>query len=153
MSVRVPPSGTRGLRFPRVMMRLGNRMMVRQFRRGGATTQGGVATLMLETRGARSGETRRAVLGYLPEGNDDAWLVVAALAGSARHPAWLYNLAAQPAAVVRFEDGREYPVVAETLEGDELDRAWERYAREAPEFPRYRTKTDREIPIIRLRRR
>jgi deazaflavin-dependent oxidoreductase (nitroreductase family) len=152
MSVRVPPSGTRGFRFPRVMSRMANRMMLRQFRRGGATTQGGIATLMLETTGARSGQKRQAVLGYLPVGNDDAWLVVPALAGSRQHPAWLYNLAAQPEALVRFEDGRAYRVVAETLESADLDRAWARFAREAPEFPEYRSKTDREIPIVRLRR-
>jgi hypothetical protein len=33
-------------------------MMLRSFRRGGARTQGGVATLMLETVGARSGQPR-----------------------------------------------------------------------------------------------
>lgn len=131
---------------------MANRMMVRQFRRGGATTQGGVPTLMLETRGAKSGQPRQAVLGYLTEGNDQAWLVVPALAGSRRHPAWLYNLAAQPEAVVRFEDGRRYDITAETLEGDALARAWARFGREAPEFPEYRSKTDRAIPIVRLRR-
>jgi deazaflavin-dependent oxidoreductase (nitroreductase family) len=135
------------------MTRLANRMMVRQFRRGGATTQGGIPTLMLETRGARSGQPRQAVLGYLPEGHDDAWLVVPALAGSRRHPAWLHNLAAQPQATVRFEDGRHYDIVAETLEGEALARAWKRFGDEAPEFPEYRSKTDREIPIVRLRRR
>jgi deazaflavin-dependent oxidoreductase (nitroreductase family) len=134
------------------MTRMANRMMVRQFRRGGATTQGGVPTLMLETRGAKSGQPRQAVLGYLTEGNDQAWLVVPALAGSRRHPAWLYNLAAQPEAVVRFEDGRRYDITAETLEGDALARAWARFGREAPEFPEYRSKTDRAIPIVRLRR-
>jgi deazaflavin-dependent oxidoreductase (nitroreductase family) len=135
------------------MMRLANRMLLRQFRRGGATTQGGVPTLLLETVGARSGEPRQVVLGYLSEGNDDAWLVVAALAGSRQHPAWLYNLAARPDVVVRFEDGRRFNVTAETLEGNDLARAWERFAREAPEFPEYQTKTDRQIPIVRLRRR
>jgi deazaflavin-dependent oxidoreductase (nitroreductase family) len=109
--------------------------------------------LLLETVGARSGEPRQVVLGYLSEGNDDAWLVVAALAGSRQHPAWLYNLAAHPDVVVRFEDGRRYDVTAETLEGNDLARAWERFAREAPEFPDYQTKTDRRIPIVRLRRR
>ena len=137
---------------PRVLMRLGNRMMLRQFRRGGATTQGGIDTLLLETVGAKSGQPRHAVLGFLPEG-DDAWIVIAALAGSARNPAWLHNLAAHPDATVQLGDGQRVPVRAETLEGAELDAAWERLEREAPEFPKYRTKTDREIAIVRLRRR
>ena len=91
------------MRFPRFLARLGNRFMARQFRRGGTRTRGGVDTLMLETVGAKSGNPRQAVLGYLPEG-DDAWLVIAALAGAARHPAWLHNLAAEPEAVVQFAE-------------------------------------------------
>jgi hypothetical protein len=31
--------------------------------------------------------------------------------------------------------------------------AWQRLETEAPEYPKYRTKTDREIAIVRLRRR
>jgi deazaflavin-dependent oxidoreductase (nitroreductase family) len=152
MSVRVPPGGSRGLRLPRFLARLGNRMMLRQFRRGGARTQGGIETLMLETVGARSGQRREAVLGFLPDG-EDAWLVIASLAGAARNPAWLHNLAAQPEATIQFDDGERVEVRAETLEGPDLAAAWERLEREAPEFPKYRTKTDREMPIVRLRRR
>ena len=39
------------------------------------------------------------------------------------------------------------------FQGANLEAAWERLAVEAPEFPRYRQKTDREIPIIRLQQR
>jgi hypothetical protein len=56
-------------------------MMLRSFRRGGARTQGGIETLMLESVGARTGQLRQSVLGYLPDG-DDAWLVIASLAGT-----------------------------------------------------------------------
>ena len=152
MTVKVPRGGTRGLRVPRVLARLGNRMMLRQFRRGGARTQGGIETLMLETAGAKSRQPRQAVLGFLPDG-DDAWLVIASLAGTARNPAWLHNLAAQPEATIQLEDGRRIGVRAETLEGDDLAAAWQRLEREAPEYPEYRTKTNREIAIVRLRRR
>ena len=152
MTVKVPPSGTRGLRLPRFLARLGNGMMLRSFRRGGARTQGGVQTLMLETVGAQTGQVRQSVLGFVPEG-DDAWLVVASLAGTARNPGWLHNLAAHPEATVQLEDGRRIGVRAETLEGPDLAAAWQRLEREAPEYPKYRTKTDREVAIVRLRRR
>jgi deazaflavin-dependent oxidoreductase (nitroreductase family) len=142
MSVKVPRSGSRGLRFPRVLARFGNRFMLWQFGRGGARTGGGIDTLMLET----------VVLGYLPEG-DDAWLVIAALAGAARHPAWFHNLASHPDAAIQFADGSRFHVRAETLEDDDLDAAWQRIAQDAPEFVGYRSKTDREIPVVRLRRR
>ena len=152
MTVKVPRGGTRGLRLPRFLALLGNRMMLRSFRRGGARTQGGIETLMLETVGAKSGQPRQSVLGFLPDG-DGKWLVIASLAGAARNPAWLHNLAAQPEATIQFDDGRRVSVRAETLEGPDVAEAWQRLEREAPEFPKYRTKTDREISIVRLRRR
>ena len=127
-------------------------MMLRSFRKGGVRTQGGIETLMLETVGAKTGQVRQSILGLLPDG-DDAWLVIASLAGAARNPAWLHNLAAQPKAMVQLEDGRRIGVRAETLEGPELAAAWERLENEAPEYPKYRTKTDREVAIVRLRAR
>ena len=47
-------------------------------------------------------------------------------------------------------DGRRVQVVARTLEGQELDAAWTRIAREAPEYAAYLSKTDRAIPVVRL---
>jgi deazaflavin-dependent oxidoreductase (nitroreductase family) len=126
--------------------------MVGRFRRGDARTQGGLPALLLETTGARSGETRHAILGYLEDG-PDAWLVIAALAGAARHPAWLYNLARRPGAVIEFKGGRRVDVVAETLEDEQLEAAWARIGVDAPEFVGYRSKTDRELPVVRLRQR
>jgi deazaflavin-dependent oxidoreductase (nitroreductase family) len=152
VTVNVPSGGTRGLRLPRFLGRLWNRRLVRSFGRGGVRTQGGLETLLLETVGAKSGQPRQVVLGFVPEG-EDAWIVIASLGGAARNPAWLHNLAARPEATVQFEDGRRYDVRAETLAGDELAAVWDRLAREAPEFPTYRSKTDREIAVVRLRRR
>jgi deazaflavin-dependent oxidoreductase (nitroreductase family) len=152
MSVKVPPRGTRGTPFPRFLVGSANRLLLRRFRRGGARTQGGLPTLLLETVGARSGETRHAVLGYLEDG-PGAWLVIASLGGAARHPAWLHNLAKQADAMVEFDDGRRFEVRAETLDGEQLDAAWARIARDAPEYVNYRSKTDRDIPVLRLRQR
>ena len=154
MSVKVPPRGTRGSRFPKfpgVMARFFSGMQRRSFRRsGGGRTQGGIATLLLETVGARSGETRSAMLGYLEDG-PGAWLVIASLAGSARNPAWLYNLAKNPKATVELADGRRVAVAATSLDGPELDAAWKRVSADAPEYAKYLSVTDRAMPIVRLR--
>jgi len=105
----------------------------RLFRRNaGGRTQGGVATLLLETVGARSGGSRSAMLGFLEDG-PEAWLVVASLAGSARNPGWLYNLAKNPTATVELADGRRVRVAATSLAGPDLAAAWARFAAEAPE--------------------
>lgn len=140
-------------KLPGIMARAFSRFQLRSFRRGGGSrTRGGVETLILHTVGARSGEPRSAALGYLQDG-PDSWLVVASLAGAARHPGWLYNLAKRSEAEIELADGRRVAVAASTLEGPELEAAWERYRVEAPEYAAYLSRTDKEMPIVRLRAR
>jgi deazaflavin-dependent oxidoreductase (nitroreductase family) len=125
-------------------------MQRRSFRRGhGGHTQGGLHALLLETVGAKSGETRTAMVGYVEE-PAGTWLIVGSMAGAAYHPKWIYNLAKNPDAAIEFGDGRRVNVRAATLAGSERDAAWKLLEREAPEYPAYLTKTDREIPIVRL---
>ena len=120
-------------------------------RPGELWTGGGLHSFVLETIGARTGLVRRAVLGYLEEGTD-GWLVIGSFGGSPTNPAWVANLAAQPEATVVLADGMRVAVRAARLAGEELDRAWERIAEEAPEYPVYRSRTTRDIPVIRLAR-
>jgi deazaflavin-dependent oxidoreductase (nitroreductase family) len=151
MSVKVPRPGTRGASFPRLIPKLFGGLARPVFRRrGGARTQGGVPALILETVGAKSGLPRHAILGYVEE-DPQTWLVVASLAGASRNPGWLFNLARNPVATVEFGDGRRVSVEATTLDGPGLEAAWERIAVDAPEYVRYRSKTDRPIPVLRLR--
>ena len=154
MSVTVPPAGTRGSRFPKFpgfLARFFSRLQLRSFRRNkGGRTQGGVPTLILETVGAKSGETRYAMLGFIDEAPGSR-LVVASLAGSARNPSWLHNLARNPDAAIELADGRRVGVFATTLAGPELEAAWQKVSVEAPEYAKYLSVTDRAMPIVRLR--
>lgn len=115
-------------------------------------TAGGLHSFVLETIGARSGLVRRAVLGYLDDGAD-GWLIIGSKGGAPVNPAWVANLAAHPDATVVLADGTRVPVHAERLAGAELDDAWRRIDTEAPEYPVYRSRTQRAIPVIRLLRR
>jgi deazaflavin-dependent oxidoreductase (nitroreductase family) len=107
--------------------------------------------LELITIGARSGSERHTVLGWFEDPNHpDARLVVASYSGSASNPAWLLNMAAHPESV-RVRDGRgEFGVTADTLAGAERAEAWERVSAAAPGYGVYATKTNREIPMVRL---
>src|SRR5687767_7597486 len=155
MSIKIPRRGTKGVPYPRPPGWLAKRMsgmQLRWFRRNrGGRTQGGLHTFILETSGARTGELRTAMLGYIEE-SPDSWIVIASVAGAARNPGWLYNLAKKPVATIEFGDGSRVPVTADTLDSDELDAAWARIAVDAPEYVKYRKKTDRELPVVRLRR-
>ena len=152
MAVTVPPRGTRGVPFPRFITRVFSRFVPRMFRRRPNRTSGGIPTLLLETRGAKSGKPRYAMLGFLEDG-PSAWLVMASAIGAKSNPAWLHNLANEPHATIEFFGGRRVGVDAETLSGAELEAAWRRLETEAPEYPRYLSKTDRHIAVIRLSQR
>ncbi len=120
-------------------------------RPGELWTAGGLHAFVVESKGARSGRIRRAVLGYLDDGLD-AWLIIGSKGGAPANPAWVLNLEANPSATVVMPDGSRVPVRAERLQGAAEDRAWDRVASEAPEYLPYRSRTDRSIPIIRLER-
>jgi len=125
-------------------------MLANRFRRKGGSTVRGVPSVILETTGAQSGELRQAIVGQVPDG-PHGWLIVASAGGAARHPQWLYNLARNPEATLEFGDGRRVAVRADSPAGADLDEAWEKISKAAPIYVGYRTKTDREIPVIRLR--
>jgi deazaflavin-dependent oxidoreductase (nitroreductase family) len=153
VAVKVPPRGKHGVPFPRLpswLTRAFHKRQATSFRREhGGRTAGGLHTLLLETTGARTGERRSAMVGYVEDG-PGAWLIIASLGGAARHPAWVYNIAHDPRSTIEFGDGRRVKVQAEILEGDELEAAWKTIAIEAP-YPKYQSKTDRTIPVLRLR--
>jgi len=152
MTVKVPSKGTRGAFFPKFLTRLTHGMSLRGYRSGRMREVGGVPMLLLETRGAKSGQLRHAPLGYFEEG-PGAWLIIGSTAGASWNPAWVHNLAADPDATIEFGDGRRVAVRAETVEGADLDAAWTLIAARSTQYSGYRSKTDRQIPVIRLRER
>ncbi len=148
------PNGTRGARQPKAgrMLNWFNDRTAKRLRRKGGKFMGFDA-LVLTTIGAKSGAERSNPVGWFPAGDDDGWLIVASAAGAPKNPAWYYNIAAHPDKVTIEMAGRKIPVAAEQLHGAERDAAWQRITKAAPRFGQYETKTDRELPIIRLTRR
>jgi len=147
MSVQIGPRGTRGQKLPvgRSVLAFLTRLAVGVTRLTGGTRKG--TSLLLTTTGARSGQKRTVQVAAFRDG--DGWLVVGSLGGAARHPAWVHNLAKNPAAEIEVE-GRTLRVRAETLHGEARAKHWQRITSERPNFAGYESKTDREIPVIRL---
>jgi deazaflavin-dependent oxidoreductase (nitroreductase family) len=116
----------------------------------------GAKLLELTTIGARSGLSRTVTVGWFPDSpaanpdGKDTWLVVASNAGAAQHPAWYINMARNPDQVWITIDGRKIHVQPESLKGVEREEAWRRIIAISPGYTGYTTKTDREIPIVRL---
>lgn len=142
--------GTRGARQPRGRVaRWMNKMMAGRVRRTGRGP--GISALVLTTVGRKSGIERQVPVGWFPGGDDGSYLIVASAGGAARNPDWYRNLAAHPdQARIEIGDGREIPVTARELHGEEWDAAWAKIVAAAPRFAGYVKKTDRHIPVIRL---
>src|SRR5438132_7395588 len=158
MSIVVPPRGTRGSalpRYARALMRVMQGPFQMAFRRFGDRMRvQGRPLVELETVGAKSGSRRQVVVGSFPEiaaAVPSSWVVVASNAGSARHPAWLLNIAKNPDQVWITTGKRRIKVRPETLKGAERDRAWHEVTSLAPGYGRYLELTDRVIPIVSLR--
>ena len=151
MSFQKTPGGTRGARVPpsNAVTRALNRVAMSWHRRSGDRFQG-QDLLYLTTVGAKTGQKRQTAVARFPDG-EDAWLVVASFGGSATHPAWYINMAKNPDQVWITLEGRKVRVVPEALKGAERAEVWRRIVREAPGYGEYQEKTDREIPVIRLR--
>jgi deazaflavin-dependent oxidoreductase (nitroreductase family) len=118
--------------------------------RGKATKVMGFPSLVLTTVGAKSGIPRHTPVAYFPDGAD-SWLIVASAAGAAKNPDWYYNLRAHPDNVQIQIAGPTIAVSAEQLSGDARQLAWRHITSTAKRFANYEQKTDRELPVIRLR--
>jgi deazaflavin-dependent oxidoreductase (nitroreductase family) len=154
MGFTTTPNGTRGARQPKAgfLVTWLNRTAAKRIRTRGGKFMGFDA-LVLTTIGARSGVERSTPTGWFPTGDDDSWLIAASAAGAPRNPAWYYNLAANPDQVTIEMAGRRIPVTAAQLHGTEREQAWQQIKKAVPRFAQYESKTDREIPVIRLTRR
>ncbi|TKK84408.1 nitroreductase family deazaflavin-dependent oxidoreductase [Herbidospora galbida] len=145
------PAGTRGGRRPGGRLFIWfNKLMARRIRRSGSF--GGFNALVLTTVGRKSGQPRTTPVGWFP-GPDGTWLIVASAAGAAGNPAWYYNLAAHPDQVRIELDGTTYDVTADQLHGAEREQAWKEIVTKSPRFAEYQEKTDRQLPVIRLKSR
>jgi deazaflavin-dependent oxidoreductase (nitroreductase family) len=108
---------------------------------------GPVASALLETRGARTGQLRRNATLYFHDGN--CVTIIASKRGSSTNPTWYYNLRKHPDVVFGG-----VPFRAEIVEDEvERQRLWGLADRVFPPFVDYRDwagQAGRVIPIIRL---
>src|SRR5579859_923282 len=107
----------------------------------------GRTLLILTSTGARSGQTREAVLTYTRDG--DAYVVAGTAGGSPTTPSWVHNLVANPVAQIEVR-GQRIPVRATVVDDETRQRLWTMHVALHPEFAGYPEKTTRVIPIIRL---
>jgi deazaflavin-dependent oxidoreductase (nitroreductase family) len=110
----------------------------------------GVNTLLLTTRGRRSGKLRRTALIYGKDG--DRYLVVGSKGGAKKHPSWYLNLVRHPDVEVQV-GADKFPARARTATVEEKPRLWKLMTSIWPEYDRYQARSARDIPVVILERR
>ena len=160
MPIQASPDGTYGTKMPggKWLMKLLEPLAKRgieSYRRTGGTNRMSrmmpFPVVLLTTKGAKSGLERTVSLGGFADG-DDAWLVVASMGGSHRHPAWFKNMVEHPDDIWLEVGRRRMKVRGDSLTGTERKEALTRITNIAKQYGGYQKKTDREIPIVRLTR-
>jgi len=109
----------------------------------------GRQTLLLTTRGRRSGKLRRTALIYGQDG--DRYLLVASNGGARKHPFWYLNLTAQPDVQVQV-GADKFAARARTAGAEEKPRLWRLMAAIWPDYDRYQKRTSRDIPVVIVER-
>jgi deazaflavin-dependent oxidoreductase (nitroreductase family) len=105
----------------------------------------GVFTLLLTTRGRKSGKLRRTALIYGKDG--DNYVVVASQGGDPKHPSWYLNLEENPEVHVQVKADK-FSAMARTARGEERERLWKLMTGIWPAYDDYQKKTERVIPIV-----
>ncbi len=106
--------------------------------------------LTMTALGRSSGRKRSVQLAYHRDGDD--LLVVASAMGQERHPAWRYNIEANPEVEIQVR-GERYAALASVLNHEEKDRVWSAICETIPQIRAYEQRTDRNIRVFRLRRK
>ncbi len=103
--------------------------------------------VLFTVTGAKSGKKRYVPLMRVE--NDGRYLMVASKGGAPEHPAWYFNVKADP--IVTVQDGdKTMTLTARELEGAEREQWWTRAVAAYPPYAQYQTKTDRLIPVFVL---
>ena len=109
-----------------------------------------IPSLMLFTIGAKSGVTRETPLMCFPQ-PDGSWLIAGSNFGYENHPAWSYNLLANPRARIHFRN-ELIPVTAALLSPDETEAVWPILDEQWPGYRDYELTAKRGIRVFRLSR-
>ena len=136
-----------------VIRNLASRLDPRIFKatNGRLTSMGPPALPMLTMTavGRRSGQPRSVHLACLEHEGDH--LVVASAMGQEKHPAWRYNVEANPEVELQMR-GERFAARARMLTDLERESVWAEIREAIPQIGIYETRTDRNIRVFRLSR-
>ena len=114
---------------------------------GGRAQAAQYPTMLLTTRGRKTGKLRTIPVIYIQDAN--RFVIAAAYAGSDQHPAWWLNLQQSKDAEVQVM-GTKIRVLAALATPQERTAYWPKLVAMYPYFLDYQKRTQREIPVVIL---
>lgn len=104
--------------------------------------------LLLTTTGRKSGQKRTLPLMYVE--TDQGYALIASFAGSDKHPAWYLNLDANPHVEIQVKS-KKMAARAETVPpGNRYADIWQKAVESYSDYDLYKTRTDRDIPVVEI---
>ena len=118
--------------FDRVLLKLSNERLTL------TSILAGLPVVIVTSIGAKSGLPRSAPLLRIQDDADpNTFAIIASNWGQGHHPAWYYNLKANPRATCLL-DGQTYDYVAHEASGDEYEKFWQLAIDTYIGFPSYK---------------
>ena len=105
--------------------------------------------LTLTTGGRHSGRPRSVHLACVEHEGD--YLIVASAMGQEKHPAWSYNIEANPEVELQLT-GERFKARARRLTDGEKNEVWDEMGEAIPQIYVYEKRTGRNIRVFRLSR-
>ena len=105
--------------------------------------------LSMTAIGRHSGQPRSVQLACLKHQGD--YLVVASAMGQEKHPAWRYNIEANPQVQIQLR-GERFVARAQVLTDSEKEKVWADVRQAIPQMNIYEKRTKRNIRVFRLSR-
>jgi deazaflavin-dependent oxidoreductase (nitroreductase family) len=107
--------------------------------------------VVLHTIGRKSGNEHKVALPFWLDEQGNR-VIVASFSGAPDHPAWYLNLSdrdANPEVRIRVQGG-ELWADPQVLEGSDYAATWAALNDDRPWYDDYQSRTDRQIPLVRL---
>lgn len=106
----------------------------------------GFPSLLLTTKGRRSGEPRQLPLIYGE--HDGTYILIASKGGHSHHPSWYLNLDAEPVVELQVK-AEKFQARTRTATGEEREKLWQLMAGILPVYNDYKKRAgSREIPVV-----
>ena len=126
---------------------------IRRYVESGGTrghTFNGTATLLLTTRGRRTGRLRRTALYYGRDG--ERYVLVATAVRGGGDPSWYLNLLHDPVVGVQVHSGI-FAAIATPAGASERPRRWRLMVDVFPKYRVYAKEAGRDLPVVVIERR